>query len=367
MRVTVLHNSVSPEAAPDEADVLVQAAAIAEALTSLGHQAVVLDCGLDLAALATRLTDSPPDAVFNLVESLAGHGRLIHLAPGLLDALDIPYTGCPAEALFLTSHKPLAKSLLRRAGLPTPDWVTPADTQGEEQGLAERAAALAASDGDPTGARSADRWIVKSVWEDASLGMDDAAVVTGGKAAAHDLLRQRTGMPGAPWFAEEYIEGREFNLSLLDGPAGPQVLPPAEMRFAAYPPGKPRIVGYAAKWDAGSFEYSHTVRSFDFPDGDAPLLDELTRLSHLCWDLFGLRGWARVDFRIDAEGRPWILEVNANPCLAPDAGYVAALERAGISFRGAIESILVAAGTRVLRGNAGSRDPAVPCGRAMGA
>jgi D-alanine-D-alanine ligase len=236
MRVTVLHNSVSPEAAPDETDVLVQTKAIAEALTTLGHEAEVLDCDLDLAALAARLTDSRPDAVFNLVESLGGHGRLIHLAPGLLDALDIPYTGCPAEALFLTSHKPLAKSLLRRAGLPTPDWLIPAETDTVEQGVAERAAALAAGDGDPTGALSADCWIIKSVWEDASLGMDDAAVVAGGKPAAHELLRRRAGAPGAPWFAEVYVEGREFNLSLLDGLAGPQVLPPAEMRSPSTPP-----------------------------------------------------------------------------------------------------------------------------------
>jgi D-alanine-D-alanine ligase len=338
MRVTVLHNSVSPEAAPDEADVLVQTAAVAEALAALGHHTAVLGCDLDLAALAARLVESHPDAVFNLVESLGGHGRLIHVAPGLLDALDIPYAGCPAEALFLTSHKPLAKSLLRRAGLPTPDWLTPAD----------------AGDGEPTGTRSSDSWIVKSVWEDASLGMDDMAVVAGGRPAARDLLRKRAGMPGAPWFAEAYVEGREFNLAVLDSPEGPQVLPPAEMRFAEYPPGKPRIVGYAAKWDTGSFEYSHTVRNFDFPDSDASLLAEMTRLSRTCWDLFGLRGWARVDFRIDVEGRPWILEVNANPCLAPDAGFAAALERGGIPFTVAVERIVAGAGRRRPRRPAGS-------------
>ncbi|MCB1150495.1 D-alanine--D-alanine ligase, partial [bacterium] len=149
--------------------------------------------------------------------------------------------------------------------------------------------------------------------------------------------------PGAPWFAEAFVEGREFNIALLEGPAGRAVLPPAEILFPDYPEGKPRIVGYAAKWDPGSFEYTHTVRSFPTEDRDGPLLAEVGRLARACWDLYGLRGWARVDFRVDARGRPFILEVNANPCLAPDAGFAAALDRAGTSFADAVAHILAAA------------------------
>jgi len=328
MRVWVLHNRVPPGAGPDEQDVLVQAEAVATALRSLGHDVLVTDAGLDLAELAARLADARPDAVFNLVESLAGHGRLIHLVPSLLDALDVPCAGCPTEAIFLTSHKLLAKGLLRRAGLPTPDWLL---REGAAVGLARG------------GSRwTHERWIVKSVWEDASLGMDDAAVVDG-EDAARALLGRRAGTPGDPWFAEAYIEGREFNLALLDGPHGVQLLPPAEMLFTDFPNGKPRIVGYAAKWHPESFEYSHTTRTFDLPDEDTPLRERLARLAHDCWDLCGLRGWARVDFRVDATGRPWILEVNANPCLAPDAGFAAALARAEIPFATAIGRILAAA------------------------
>ena len=154
--------------------------------------------------------------------------------------------GCPADAIHLTSHKTLAKRLLVQAGLPTPAWLEAGRLGGRRL-------------------RTADRWIVKSVWEDASLGMDDAAVTDGGADAARALLASRAGRPGAPWFAEAFVEGREFNLALLDGPDGPdEILPPAEMLFPDFPPDKPRIVGYAAKWDSDSFEYSHTVR--DFPD-----------------------------------------------------------------------------------------------------
>ncbi|HOX27100.1 MAG TPA: D-alanine--D-alanine ligase [Candidatus Krumholzibacteria bacterium] len=341
MGVWVLHNRIPLEASPDERDVLVQAAAVAAALRSLGHAVTVTDVGLDLADLAARLRADRPAAVFNLVESLEGHGRLIHVVPAVLDALGVPVVGCPTEAMFLTSHKLLTKGLLRRAGLPTPDWLLP---EGAVAGIARGG-----------GSGSCDRWIVKSVWEDASLGMDDAAVVDTAEAA-RDLLARRAGTPGDPWFAEAFIEGREFNLALLDGPGGPQVLPPAEMLFEDYPEGKPRIVGYAAKWHPESFEYSHTKRTFDFGGADADLVADLTRLARECWDLCGLRGWARVDFRVDTVGNPWILEVNVNPCLAPDAGFAAALARAGLSFETAIARILAAAPPPISAAAARRRD-----------
>ena len=99
-------------------------------------------------------------------------------------------------------------------------------------------------------------------------------------------------------------------------------------------------VGYRAKWDEESYEYRHTPRRFDFPESDAPLLERLRQTARACWHLFGLQGWARVDFRVDAEGHPWVLEVNANPCLSPDAGFAAALDRAGIDYGAAMERIL---------------------------
>ena len=327
MRVVILHNRVPAQAAPDELDVLVQVEAVGEALIALGHTVEPWGCDLDLESLAFNVSGSRPDLVFNLVEGLDGHGRLIHLAPGVLDALGVPTAGCPPEAIFLTSHKVLAKGLLRRAGLPTPDWLA--------DGLADAAA-------DP-GPGAAARWIVKSVWEDASIGMDDTAVVDGGAAGACAELTRRTGRPGAPWFAEAFIEGREFNLGLLDGPDGPTVLPPAEMLFEDFPAGKPRIVGYAAKWHEDSFEYRHTVRRFDLPDGDVALVREMSRQALACWRLFDLRGWARVDLRVDEAGRPFILEVNANPCLSPDAGFAAGLARAGIPYADAIGRIAAAA------------------------
>jgi D-alanine-D-alanine ligase len=112
------------------------------------------------------------------------------------------------------------------------------------------------------------------------------------------------------------------------------------MVFRHYPADKAKMVCYRAKWEEASFEYRHTVRSFDLEAADGPLLEELGRLALACWDLFNPRAYARVDFRVDDEGRPWILEVNVNPCLSPDAGFTAAAERAGLSMEAVIRRIV---------------------------
>jgi D-alanine-D-alanine ligase len=223
--------------------------------------------------------------------------------------------------MLLTSNKLLAKRRLFAAGLPTPPWLTAVEQQGELQG--------------------GEAWLVKSVWEHASIGLDEDSVLPGADRqrllAEMEARRERLG--GA-CLAEVYVDGRELNLSLLAGPEGPELLPPAEIRFDAYPPGKVRVVGYRSKWEEGSFEFANTPRTFAFPAQDEPLLAKLKELALACWRLFDLAGYARVDFRVDHQGRPWILEVNANPCLAPDAGFFAAVLQAGLTFPEVLDRII---------------------------
>jgi len=331
MRVTIVHNAVADDDAPDERDVLVQADAVQAALRTLGHEPGTLPCTLDLSEVKRRLTDLRPDLIFNIVESLDGKGRLIHVIPFLLDALNVPYTGACAEAMCLTSHKVLAKQRLAAAHLPTPPWIGP---------WPDDVPNLAPVGPDPAGMPDG-KWIVKSVWEHASIGLDETTPLLCDHAErAATLLRERAPRLGGACFAERFIDGREFNLALLAAPGGPQVLPPAEILFEGYADQALKIVGYRAKWDSDSYEFHHTPRRFDFPPEDAALLARLRDLALQCWRLFGLNGYARVDFRIDAAGRPWILEINANPCLSPDAGFAAALDAGGISFAGAVERIL---------------------------
>jgi D-alanine-D-alanine ligase len=171
--------------------------------------------------------------------------------------------------------------------------------------------------------------------------MVDSDVVTVASGAdLRQALVRKNGSLGHPCFAEQFIEGREFNLSVVDIGDRVVVLPPAEIRFENFPEGKPRIVGSAAKWDEKSFEYAATPRSFEFPESDLPLLRDLRELAERCWISLGLAGYARVDFRIDEAGQPWILEVNANPCLSPDAGLAAAAARADLPYDDLILGIL---------------------------
>lgn len=320
MRITVLHNAVSADARDDERDVLVQVAAVSDALVQLGHTPTAMACTLDLERLRAALRDARPEVVFNLTEGLGGTDRLQHIAPSLLEAMNVPYTGAPAAALLVTNDKLWAKEQLRNAGLPTPAW----------------AVATTAEDLSAVGPM-----IIKAIYEHASLGMDDEAIVWGGSGrllAAR--LQAAEARLGQACFAEQFIPGREFNLSVLAAAGGPQVLPPAEIDFSAFPADKPRIVGYRAKWEAASFEFANTPRRFDFSPADTGLLAQLAELARRCWTLFKLRGYARVDFRVDEEGRPWLLEVNANPCLSPDAGFAAAVERAGLSYPQTMQRIL---------------------------
>jgi D-alanine-D-alanine ligase len=322
MRVTILHSDVRSCASADEQDVLTQVEAVSEALKRLGHEALPMPLGLDLDSTARRLRETASDLVFNLVETVGGQGRLIHLAPALLDFMQMPYTGAGTEATFLSSNKLAAKKLLHAHRLDTPGWVSLKESSGRGPFPA----------GSP--------FIIKSVWEHASVGLEEGSVVYPRSIGElRDEIRRRLGELGADAFAERYIDGREFNLSVLAGKEGPEVLPPAEIEFIGYGE-RVRIVGYRAKWDENAYEYHHTPRRFDFGPEDRLLLRSLERKALRCWQLFGLRGYARVDYRVDRDGNPWILEINSNPCLSPDSGFTAATRQAGLRYEEVIGRIV---------------------------
>ncbi|MFN0057220.1 MAG: D-alanine--D-alanine ligase [Planctomycetota bacterium] len=330
--VVVLHNAVADDADAAEEDVLVQTEHVTRALCELGFEVTALACTLDLAALARELERLRPRVCFNLVESLGGSDSLLHLIPALLDSLHIRYTGAGVAGLLFSTDKPVAKDWLRLSGHATPDWYF--------------AGRLATKTGDVREARGT--WIIKAAREHASMGItDDSIVSVTNLAALETEVHKREERLGRACLAERFVDGREFNVSLLcDAMGEPHVLPIAEIVFADFPSDKPRIVGYRAKWDPTSFEYDHTVREFLRSDADRELCARLAASALACWRRFDVAGFARVDYRVDAAGTPWVLEINANPCLSPDAGFAAALTTAGIPFPRAVARIVAAAEAR---------------------
>ena len=148
------------------------------------------------------------------------------------------------------------------------------------------------------------------------------------------------GLDDSHWFIEDFIDGREFNISVLAGKDGPEVLPPAEIVFVDYDENKPRIVDFKAKWETESFEYINTVREFPGEKLNSKLGRNLKEAALECWNLFGLKGYARVDVRTDSNDDVYVIEVNANPCISPDSGFVAATKQAGYPFINVLQRII---------------------------
>jgi D-alanine-D-alanine ligase len=303
----ILHNPVSGDSKEDELDVLNQAELIETALFSLGYTSERMEFSLNIQNLLIKLKEKHPDIVFNLVETVNNTGRLSFMAPAALESSGLIFTGSGTEAIFTTTDKVICKTLLRANRIETPEW------------------AKNLNEIDP-----GKIYITKPIAEDGSVGIEDNILLQGNQV--------KTISYGS--FAEEYIHGREFNISVIGGKDGPLVLPPAEMCFNNYSDSKPRILGYKAKWEENSFEYKNTTRSFNFEEQDRLLFKGLKGIAQRCWQIFDLRGYARVDVRVGNDLIPKVIEINANPCIAPDSGFIAACKEAGLTETDVIKRII---------------------------
>jgi D-alanine-D-alanine ligase len=314
MRIAVVFNKPGIDAGPDELDILDEVGLIEKCLKTLGHESFRLPVTLDLSATFKALKSEKPDLIFNLAESIENHGALVYLVPALLDVIGIPYTGTPTEPMFISAGKHLTKQILEQKGIPVPGTFAPSEATNLKPG----------------------KYIIKPRWEEGSLGLDEESVfeIPGLE------VQKFTVFPESKYFIEPFIEGREFNVSILATENEPQVLAVAEILFVDFPENKPQILGFRAKWNEDSFEYTHTVRTYDLGVNAEKIRTQLADLSLKCWKALGLRGYGRVDFRMDKAGNPMILEVNSNPCISPGSGFFAACEYAGITFEQAVERII---------------------------
>jgi D-alanine-D-alanine ligase len=303
-----------------EQGVIACAHAVAEALETAGHRVALVPIHSDVEL---TLAPYPPTdwVVFNLGEGL--EGRLFEEAriAWALEAMGYSFTGSGGDAIARSTHKGRAKALLAAAGVPTPPWQVffdPAEVQ--ESSVVKFSFPL----------------IVKPVAEDASLGVTMDAVVHTPAAlqarVAYVVERYRQGA-----LAEQFIAGREFNISLWGDP--PAVLPLAEIDFSAFADPFQRIVSFAAKWEEDSFAYCHTP--VVCPAVVKPVLrDRIIATAKRAWRAIGCRGYARVDMRVAADDMPYVVEVNCNPDISPDAGFFRAAQAAGQDYTGMVTHIL---------------------------
>ena len=334
--VLILHNEPRPPGVgrrqrwnESDAGVLVEVRAVEEALRALGVPCRVAGIR-HLADIHTVLSGGLESVVFNLVEELDGGQGDANLVPAVCRALDRSPTGSDTTCLSLCLDKWQTRAALDVSGVPVPPGIVVAP--GSDVSAVEW----------PPG-----RLLVKPLRADASEGIDAASVAADTGAAieaacrVHDQLQQ-------PALVERFMAGREINVSLLESEGGVRVLPLAEIDFSAFPPGKPRIVDYAAKWLPDSFEFQNTPRRIPAP------LDEATaahvrQLALAAWHAVGCRDYARVDLRLDEDGRPFVLEVNPNPDISPDAGFAAALAEAGIPYTEFVRNVIENARQREVR------------------
>jgi D-alanine-D-alanine ligase len=328
-RIVVLYNTDydAEQAAnanlPDATSVRASAKAIASALIEAGYRVELTGVhGTEVYDVLARLSADKPDLLFNLCESMDGDPRNEPTFAGLLDLFKIHYTGAGLLALASCLYKHRTKDILLAHGVPTPPYRFLRDD-----------ADLA----DPALEQLDYPWFVKLAHEDASLGITEANVVADAsalRARARELMHDHE----QPVIAERYVEGREINVTLMGHGDHVDVLPLHEIDFAAMPSDRPRIVSYAAKWDENHVDYAGT-KPVPLRDANPALVAEIERVSRAAWRAVELRDYGRVDLRVDAAGVPWVIDVNPNPDISPDAGCSRAASAAGMTYPQMVDRI----------------------------
>jgi D-alanine-D-alanine ligase len=333
LRIAVLYNAdYDAEAcATDVISVEASARAVTAALAAGGFAAELIGLdGLEVLAVLDRVRASVPDLVFNLCESMAGDPRNEPTFVGLLDLFGVPYTGADLLSLASCLHKQRAKDVLIAREIPTPPYRFLADP-----------GAL----GDPALDALDYPWFVKLAHEDASVGITEENLVATPAALrkrAHELMAEHDQAV----LAERYVDGRELNVTLLGNAGDLQVLPLHEIDFTAMPADRPRIISYAAKWDESHVDYAGT-KPVPLRDASPALIAAVERVARAAWHALGLRDYGRIDLRVDAAGTPWVIDVNPNPDISPDAGVARAARIAGLSYPQLIARIAEAAHRRI--------------------
>ncbi|MCK9303657.1 MAG: hypothetical protein PHU62_08890 [Bacteroidales bacterium] len=304
MKILILRDDISHSDSIDELDNK-EEADFAEEYLSKKHEVIQIPFISDLQIIMDRIKEFSPDVVFNLVESVCGNGAMSVIAVQMLQSMGVPFTGNNMYAQLISSDKALAKRLLRQSSIPTPTSAFKHDVE----------------------------YILKMKGEHASMYLDDNCIRSFSTAEQmRNALQEKENSTGAKWIAEQYIDGREFNCAIL----GDIILPPAEIHFQDEFLGH-KILTYEAKWNENAISYQQSLRTFDFED---KIKNRLATLMKMCAINLELRGYARVDFRMDKYENLYAIDINTNPCISPDSGFVAMVLHQGLTIEDMFDKII---------------------------
>ena len=289
-------------------------------LKRVGHEVRPLGISDSLSELRSAIADWRPDVVFNLLEEFDGIVTYDQHVVAFLELMRQPYTGCNPRGMLLSRDKVLCKQILSYHRIPTPQFMLA--PRGKKFRLPPKLAFP---------------MFVKSATEDASLGIAHASVVSDEKQLRErvDFIHEQISSDA---LIEEYIEGRELYVGVL-GNSRLSVLPVWEMTFGSLPENLPAIATRKVKWDRRyQQKYGITTAAAEgLPEGTQARLEKLSRRIYRA---LHLTGYARMDFRLRADGALYVLEANANPNLAAEEDLAQSALKSGLSYDDLLQRIM---------------------------
>ncbi len=315
MKITIL---AYLEAGATEPDVAIEQ--VEQTLIASGHETSRLIVHDDVAEIVAGLRKDRPALVFNLLESFGADiiGGQMGVA-GVLDLLQLPYTGGGPGELYLQEDKSLAKKLLAYEEVLSPDFATFAPSADFETGGNRRMPLF-----------------VKPLRMDASLGIDEKSLCRNTQELMERVLHIHKSFGDAA-LAEEYIEGREFYVGVL-GNLDPTAFPPIEMDFSGLPEGSLRIMDNAAKFDESSERFQGTRAVV--ADLEPELKAKLLKTALAAYRALRVRDYGRIDLRLAPSGEIYVIEVNANCYLEKNSEFAIAAAAHGIEYDALIGRII---------------------------
>ncbi len=293
---------------------------VISALKKLGHEVYPLGVKSDLGVIHSAIENLKPDIAFNLLEEFDGVAVYDQHVVSYLELLHLPYTGCNPRGLMLARDKALTKKVLSFHRIPYPEFI------------------------DVPQGRTVKRpkWlsfplIVKSVNEEASLGISQASIVEG-----DDKLSERVAFihnsVGSGALIERYVEGRELYVGVI-GNGQLQALPVWELIMDKLPEDAKRIATERVKWSRKyQQKYGITSREANnLPEGKT---EEIQNLAKRVYRALGLSGYARIDMRMSGDGQLYVLEANPNPQIAEDEDFADSAKKVDSHYKELLQEIL---------------------------